>query len=62
VPHQHWSTGYGPENISRHRRFAIGLIKIISSKGVAETMRKTAMKVRMVFDDLKMTKNACHHK
>lgn len=51
----HIRTGHGPENISRLRRFAIGLIKTTSSKGVSETMRKLAMKVRMVFDYLKMT-------
>ena len=50
-------TGYGPENISRLRRVAIGVIKTISSKGVSETMRKLTMNVRMVFDYLKMTKN-----
>lgn len=51
-------TGYGPENISRIRRFAIGVIKAISSKGVAETMRDLVMNTRLVFDYLKMTKNA----
>ncbi|MCP3999461.1 MAG: ISAs1 family transposase [Gammaproteobacteria bacterium] len=51
-------SGYGPENISRIRRFAIGVIKAISSKGVAETMRDLVMNNRMVFDYLKMTKNA----
>jgi len=49
---------YGPENISRMRRFAISVIKAISSKGVAETMRDLTMNTRMVFDYLKMTKNA----
>lgn len=51
-------TGYGPENISRIRRFAIGIIKSISAKGVAETMRDLVMNTRMVFDYLKMTKNS----
>ena len=50
-------TGYGPENISRIRRFAIGAIKAISSKGVAETMRDLVMNIRLVFDYLKMSKN-----
>lgn len=50
--------GYGPENISRIRRFAIGVIKSISAKGVAETMRDLVMNTRMVFDYLKMTKNS----
>ena len=49
---------YGPENISRIRRFAIGVIKAISSKGVAETMRNLTMNIRLVFDYLKMTKNS----
>lgn len=51
-------TGYGPENISRIRRFAIGVIKSVSSKGVAETTRDLVMNVRLVFDYLKMTKNS----
>ncbi len=50
-------TGHGPENVTRLRRFAIGIIKTTSSKGVTETMRKLTMNVRMVFDYLKMTKN-----
>lgn len=50
-------TGYGPENISRIRRFAISVIKSISSKGVTETTRDLAMNVRLVFDYLKMTRN-----
>ena len=49
---------HGPENISRMRRFAIGVIKAISSKGVAETMRNLTMNIRLVFDYLKMTKNS----
>jgi len=49
---------YGPENISRIRRFAIGVIKAVSSKGVAETMRNLTMNVRLVFDYLKMTRNS----
>ncbi len=51
-------TQYGPENITRIRRFAIGVIKAISLKGVAETMRDLTMNVRLVFDYLKMTKNS----
>jgi len=51
-------TKHGPENISRLRRFGIGLIKTTSSKGVAETMRKLTMNVRLVFDYLKMTANS----
>jgi predicted transposase YbfD/YdcC len=51
-------TLHGPENISRLRRFAISVIKSISSKCVAETMRGLTMNVRLVFDYLKMTKNS----
>lgn len=51
-------TLHGPENISRLRRFAISVIKSISPKGVAETMRNLSMNVRQVFDYLKMTKNS----
>jgi len=49
---------HGPENISRLRRFAISVIKTVSAKGVAETMRDLTMNVRLVFDYLKMTKNS----
>ncbi len=55
-------TLHGPENISRLRRFAIGVIKMTSVKGVTETMRTLTMNVRMVFDYLKMTKNALGHR
>jgi len=59
-------TGYGPENITRLRRFAIGLIKSkIIAKGtkckasVAQIMRQLSFKVRQVLDYLCMTKNTC---
>lgn len=51
-------TGFGPENISRIRRFTISVIKAISPKGIAETMRNLVMNTRLVFDYLKMTKNS----
>ena len=51
-------TGHGPENITRLRRFAIGLIKSISKDSVASTIRKLARNVRRVFDYLRMTKNS----
>jgi predicted transposase YbfD/YdcC len=54
-------TGFGPENISRIRRFAIGIIKVVSSKGVAETMRNLIMNTRLVFDYLKMTRNSLRY-
>ena len=52
-------TGYGPENITRLRRFAIGLIKAISRDSVAATIRKLERNVRRVFDYLHMTDNSC---
>jgi len=52
-------TGYGPENISRLRRFAIGLIKAKGVRSVAQKMRQLTCKVRLVLDYLRMTKNAC---
>lgn len=52
-------TGYGPENISRLRRFAIGLIKSKRVRSVAQKMRKLTCNVRLVFDYLRMTKNSC---
>jgi len=52
-------TGYGPENITRLRRFAIGVIK--SKKVcVAQKMRELTRNVRLVFDYLRMTSNSCH--
>lgn len=50
-------TGYGPENISRLRRFAVGLIKSKGAPSVAQKMRQLAMNVRSVLDYLRMTKN-----
>lgn len=50
-------TGYGPENMTCLRRFAISSIISISKKSVAETIRKLNMNTRMVFDYLKMTAN-----
>jgi len=52
-------TGHGPENISRLRRFAIGLLKSKKTKSVAQKMRQLNRDIRLVFDDLCMTKNAC---
>lgn len=51
-------TQYGPENITRLRRFATGLIKLTSKDSVASTIRKLAGNVRLVFDYLRMTKNS----
>ena len=52
-------TGYGPENISRLRRFAIGVIKSKDVRSVAQKMRELTCNVRLVFDYLRMTKNSC---
>jgi predicted transposase YbfD/YdcC len=52
-------TGYGPENISRLRRFAIGVIKAKGVRSVAQKMRELSFNVRLVFDYLRMTKNSC---
>ena len=52
-------TGYGPENISRIRRFAIGVIKSKGVRSVAQKMRELTLNTRLVFDYLRMTKNSC---
>ena len=49
-------TGFGPDNTTRLRRFAIGLIKA-RGLDVATTVRRLARNVRAVFDMLKMTEN-----
>lgn len=53
-------TGYGPENISRLRRFATGVIQFFSKgkTGVAEKTRRLGRDTRLVFDYLRMTKNS----
>src|SRR5207245_5680294 len=48
-------TGYGPENMTRLRRFAIGVIKSKGGDSVPHTMRQLTRRVRMVFDYLHMT-------
>jgi predicted transposase YbfD/YdcC len=54
-------TGYGPENISRLRRFAIGVIQSFTQRNqsVAQKMRQLCRNPRLVFDYLRMTQNAC---
>lgn len=52
-------TGYGPENVTRLRRFAIGVIKSKGVRSVAQKMRELTRNVRLVFDSLRMTKNPC---
>ena len=52
-------TGYGPENVTRLRRFAIGLIKSKGVKNVAQKIRQLNKNTRLVFDYLRMTTNSC---
>jgi predicted transposase YbfD/YdcC len=52
-------TGHGPENITRLRRFAVGLIKSKGAVCVAQKIRELVQNTRLVFDYLKMTKNSC---
>jgi len=51
-------TGHGPENLTRLRRFATGLIKSKSRDSVSATIDKLARNVRRVFDYLRMTDNS----
>ena len=51
-------TGHGPQNMTRLRRFAIGLIKSKSRDSVAATIRRLARNPRIVFDYLRMTDNS----
>ena len=51
--------GFGPENITRLRRFAIGLLKTRKPKEtIPEKMKKLMLNTRAVFDYLKMTRNS----
>jgi len=52
-------TGYGPENMTRLRRFAIGVIKSKGVRSVAQKMRQLNKNTRLVFDYLRMTTNSC---
>ena len=52
-------TGHGPENITRLRRFAIGVIKSRGARSVAQKMRQLTRNVRLVFDYLRMSGNSC---
>jgi predicted transposase YbfD/YdcC len=51
-------TGYGPENISRLRRFAIGLLQSKGVKNVSQKIRQLNRNIRAVFDYLRMSKNS----
>jgi len=52
-------TGHGPENMTRLRRFAIGVIKSKGVRSVAQKMRQLNKNTRLVFDYLRMTTNSC---
>ena len=52
--------GHGPDDLTRPRRFAIGLIKA-RGRGVAETMRKLARNPRRVPDFLRHQLSAGAH-
>jgi predicted transposase YbfD/YdcC len=53
-------TGFGPENITRLRRFAVGILKSFQkpAQSIAELMRSLCFRTRLVFDYLRMTKNS----
>lgn len=53
------SKGYGPENMTRLRRFAVGLLKGKNVRSVTQKMRQLSFNIRPVFDYLKMTENSC---
>ena len=50
--------GNGPENITRLRRFAVGIIKAKGVRSVAQKMRQLTQNVRAVFDYLRMSQNS----
>ncbi len=52
-------TGNGPANITRLRRFAIGVIKSRGARSVPQKMRQLTRNIRLVFDYLRMTANSC---
>jgi predicted transposase YbfD/YdcC len=56
----HIRTGFGPENITRLRRFAAGILKSFQkpAQSIAGMMRTLESKTRIVFDYLRMTKNS----
>ena len=52
--HSRIRTGHGPENITRLRRFAIGLLKSRKpNETIPEKMKKLMLNMRAVFDCLK---------
>ena len=53
-------TGFGPENITRLRRFAVGILKSFQkpAQSIAAMMRKLCFNTRLVFDYLRMMINS----
>ena len=53
-------TGFGPENITRLRRFAVGILKSFQkpAQSIAGMMRQLTFNTRLVFDYLRMTQNS----
>ena len=53
-------TGFGPENVTRLRRFAVSVLRLFSDgkTSITEKMAKLNRNTRMVFDYLRMTKNS----
>ncbi len=51
------SKGFGPENITRLRRFAVGLFKSKGVNNVTQKMRQLNFSPRKVLDYLKLTGN-----
>lgn len=53
-------TGFGPENITRLRRFAVGILKSFQkpNQSLATMMRNLAFNTRLVFDYLRLTRNS----
>lgn len=53
-------TGHGPANVTRLRRFAIGLLKTFQTRGqsIAQMMRQLARRPRQVLDYLRLTANS----
>jgi hypothetical protein len=52
------SKGQGPENISRLRRFTVGLLKSKGVTNVAQKMRQLVRNIRPVLDYFGMTQNS----
>jgi len=50
--------GHGPVNMTRLRRFAIGLLKSKGTKNISKQTRALNRNVRAIFDYFKMTKNS----